>query len=584
MPESTLTVQWYLHVNVLDYFDNPVPNANVKIEDNINSSYNKTYSADVNGNIRWLTVTEYIEQDTDGNTIGKKTYHTPHKIVAWNDTLVGFARPIMNESKTITIVLYNGTLMDLEPGWNLISIPRIQSDTNLPTVLQSIEGQYDAVQWYNVTDSNDPWKRNIISKPSNMNDLNAVNRMMGLKIHITDPSGTTLVVFGDVLTSTQNIPLYNGWNLVGYPSNIARTPDFGLPPSVDMVQWFNSSLGIWESWDPGDYSPDNLEYIKPGQGLWIHSTEFVDEWLIEPDISFTVDYIAIVDTPNIGIVNISDMTLDVGVTIVGYCAAFNSSVGYIGDVTVTWSVNNVGSNANTNPLKSDTSAFYSGPDAGTATWTATYGLLTDEVIFTVNPPTVDFIVILDTPGGLGNAIVDQNIDVGVTVTGYVAGYNITSGYIGDYSVTWDVSNAGSSANTNPASGDSSDFYSGSQAGVATWTADLGGGISYSVDFTVNPPTVDFIMIVDDMGAEIMDQAIGVGMTFTGYVWVFNNTIGYLNDASVTWTVMNVGSNANTNPGSGLTSDFYSGTQGGTATWIADDGDSHTDAVVFTIIP
>jgi hypothetical protein len=152
LPNNLLITKWYLHINVIDIFGNPVPKANVKIEDSKYSPNQAFYITDDNGYLRWLTVTEFNETDSDGDEVGEKIYHTPHKIAAWNDTLVGYAQPFMNESKTITIVLYNGTLLDLEPGWNLVSLPRIQSDTNLPTVLQSIEGQYDAAQWFNITD------------------------------------------------------------------------------------------------------------------------------------------------------------------------------------------------------------------------------------------------------------------------------------------------------------------------------------------------------------------------------------------------------------------------------------------------
>ena len=76
-----------------------------------------------NGKIKWLPIAEYTEQDFDGDTIGEKIYYTPHRIVAWNDTLAGYASAFMNESKIVTIILYNGTLLDLEPGWNLISLP-----------------------------------------------------------------------------------------------------------------------------------------------------------------------------------------------------------------------------------------------------------------------------------------------------------------------------------------------------------------------------------------------------------------------------------------------------------------------------
>jgi hypothetical protein len=267
---SNLVAQWYLHINVTDYLGNPVLNANVKLEDNRNGSYNESFTTDLDGHLKWLPVTEYIEQDSDGNSIGEYTYYTPYRIIAWNNTLVGYAYAIMNESKTINIVLYNGTLLDLEPGWNLISLPRSQSNTNLKTVLKSIEGQYDAVQWYNVTDGNDPWKHYHISKLPYMNDLDFINHTTGFWLHITDPEGTTLIVFGDELTADQNISLHPGWNLVGYPSKSNKTRDVALDnlfygSDVDSIWTYNASMQKWLQLD------EAADYFEVGQGYWVHS-------------------------------------------------------------------------------------------------------------------------------------------------------------------------------------------------------------------------------------------------------------------------------------------------------------------------
>jgi hypothetical protein len=182
----------------------------------------------------------------------------------------------MNESKTINIILYNGTLLNLENGWNLVSLPRIQSDTNLQTVLQSIEGRYDSVQWYNINDSNDHWKHYHISKPSYMNDLGKLNHTIGFWLHITDFQGTTLVVFGEELIAEQNITLYPGWNLVGYPSKSNKTRDVALDnlfygADVDSIWTYNATIQKWVELD------DTEDYFEVGKGYWVHS-KVTDVW------------------------------------------------------------------------------------------------------------------------------------------------------------------------------------------------------------------------------------------------------------------------------------------------------------------
>ena len=250
----------------MDYSGNPVPNAKVKIEDNVNGLYNETFLTQVDGYVRWVPVTEYVEQKS------KKVNYTPHRIIAWNDTLVGYAypNPFIDESKTVNIVLVNGTLLDLEYGWNLISLPRTQSNTNLQTVLSSVEERYNAAQWYNASDS-DNWKHNHISKPSYMNDLTELNHKMGFWLHIIDPQGSTLVVIGNEPKINQSIILYQGWNLVGYPSLTSYNRTLGLnnltfDTHVNSIWTYNASIQKWKEIGPSDY-------FEVCRGYWIHAKQ-----------------------------------------------------------------------------------------------------------------------------------------------------------------------------------------------------------------------------------------------------------------------------------------------------------------------
>ncbi|UCE39405.1 MAG: PQQ-binding-like beta-propeller repeat protein [Thermoplasmata archaeon] len=202
------------------------------------------------------------------------------------------------------------------------------------------------------------------------------------------------------------------------------------------------------------------------------------------------------------------------------------------------------------------------------------------------PPSVDSIQIEDQPGGIGNPILDQTIDVGVQITGYAAAYNGTD-YLYDIEVEWMVANgSGANASTSPTNSvDSSDFYSGFFGGTATWTADDGLGHIYQVEFTIRDPAVEYISIVDteNIGSsEIMDQIVDVGFTKKGYAASFNITTGYMGDVIVNWSVQNTTSSAFTSPSQATNSTFNASLLGGIATWIADDGKGHTDEVEFTI--
>jgi hypothetical protein len=341
------------------------------------------------------------------------------------------------------------------------------------------------------------------------------------------------------------------------------------------------SLGVQSTFNASDSGGDATWIAELSPGV----TDTV-LFTINPP---TVDYITIVDTPGIGINEIQDQTVSLNVQVNGWAAGFNNSVGYVSDISVTWSVvNSGGASASTNPTSGVNSTFNSGVSAGTASWRASGSGHLDTVEFTIIDVTVDYITIVDTSGTGNTEIPNQNVDVGYSIAGYAAAFNDTSGYIGDISVTWTVSNVSSTAYTTPSSGTSSTFYADVNGGTANWTADDSSGHTDSVIFTINPPTRDYIMIVDSPGigsTEIPNLNVSVGFTIQGWAAAFNNTIGYLGDVTVTWSVLNDGTtNATTNPIIlSSTSTFHSGWNMGNATWFADDG-TNVDSVVFTISP
>ncbi|UCG69293.1 MAG: hypothetical protein JSV09_16200, partial [Thermoplasmata archaeon] len=164
---------------------------------------------------------------------------------------------------------YIGKPLYLQQGWNLISLPSIQSNISLISVLQSIDGKYDAVQWYNVSDQTDFWKHCHISKPPHLNDLNEITHKIGFWIHITTSGETVFSYNGTKPIQDKTIYLYPGWNMVGYPSLTSYNRTEGLNnltfgQDVDLIQWYNASAKTWH--DLGDD-----DYFVPGIGYWVHA-------------------------------------------------------------------------------------------------------------------------------------------------------------------------------------------------------------------------------------------------------------------------------------------------------------------------
>jgi len=162
-------------------------------------------------------------------------------------------------------------IIPLQEGWNLISLPLEQVNTSVPTVLASIAGQYDVVKYYNCIDTADHWK--TYRPGSSENDLTSIDNTMGFWIKITELY-VNLTVKGIIPTST-NIPLYAGWNLVGYPTQTTETVGNALwGTGTDRVEGFDFATPYIKEVGP-------TYVMKPGEGYWMHvpaDTVWVINW------------------------------------------------------------------------------------------------------------------------------------------------------------------------------------------------------------------------------------------------------------------------------------------------------------------
>lgn len=98
----------------------------------------------------------------------------------------------------------------LSEGVNLLSVPLVQSNESLETVFQTMS--FDKAWSYDSVNSE--WRSFVMSKPL-LGDLAIVDHAIGFWVNLTADSNLTVAGIVPVFT---DIPLYKGWNLVGFPS------------------------------------------------------------------------------------------------------------------------------------------------------------------------------------------------------------------------------------------------------------------------------------------------------------------------------------------------------------------------------
>ena len=138
-------------------------------------------------------------------------------------------------------------------GPNLVSIPLIQSNESIETVLQTV--QYDNAWYYD--SSSQEWKWYMKSK-TYRRGLWSVNHTMGIWVNVTENSNLTVA---GVVPAQTTIHLHEGWNLVSFPSvNTSFTvADLKASLPVERVEGFDPA--------PLPEGPLRFGCVAGGKGL-----------------------------------------------------------------------------------------------------------------------------------------------------------------------------------------------------------------------------------------------------------------------------------------------------------------------------
>ena len=154
------------------------------------------------------------------------------------------------------------------PGPNLVSIPLIQSNESIETVLQTVA--YDRAWFYD--SSSGEWKWYMRNKEYRRG-LWKMSHSLGMWVNVTEDSNLT--VAGVVPTQT-TIHLYEGWNLLSFPS-------FNSSYAVYDLRMDTGALRV-EGYDPTP--PYHLrvlgdaDVLQAGYGYWVRVEANMD-WIVE---------------------------------------------------------------------------------------------------------------------------------------------------------------------------------------------------------------------------------------------------------------------------------------------------------------
>lgn len=205
----------------------------------------------------------HTSPDSDGDGFVDDPYDIPGFMNGDGDVdeLPLVERPNVNYTEETTVEL------NLQPsvesnGWQLISIPIDPTDDSVGSVLNSIEGSYDKVMYYDSVKGK--WKTYVYGRADHFNSLKQVNQTMSFWIHLT--GNDTLKVTG-VQPSSTTIPLSPGWNMVGYMGDDNISADSSLPVEV-------TKMGVFDETEEYNvyYTTELSSVTLRGQrGYWVYN-------------------------------------------------------------------------------------------------------------------------------------------------------------------------------------------------------------------------------------------------------------------------------------------------------------------------
>jgi hypothetical protein len=156
--------------------------------------------------------------------------------------------------------------LQIFPNWNLISLGIVPQPNSVPEVFGSLPISY--AFGFRALEGPMSWD---VARPSFLNDLKIMDGLHGYWVKSTASTQQIWNVSGDAISVNTPIPMYSGWNLIGYlptsQDQILHSLN-SIDPLFSYVSGFESgSPKVWDRQKPDILN--DLKILKPKLCYWV---------------------------------------------------------------------------------------------------------------------------------------------------------------------------------------------------------------------------------------------------------------------------------------------------------------------------
>lgn len=290
---STLSVAWYVNLNVLWLNDVPVKYGNVRIQDNANGSFDKNYSTGLYGKVSWVMLREYAARGTvNGTAI---IDYLPYTRTASKNDEYGNTT-LMNITQSMTIFIH---LENYAP-----ELLYVQPTDNITAIFETDELRFNV----SATDPLDDTLTDDANLTYDWYFADALVQSGNLCWYVYQANSTSEGLYEVMVKVSDGVAYeYHIWQLTVKFLNEPPIISVAYPPvNVTILEWYNQTFEL-EVYDP-DGNNTFIEWYTDNGAVFLGSGP---EYIFRADGSDARDYYIMALVSDGGLITYHNWTVSV---------------------------------------------------------------------------------------------------------------------------------------------------------------------------------------------------------------------------------------------------------------------------------